>query len=125
MAAANGAAAASGGVQEWSFPEAGTDWQLSWAAAALLVLNLLDGLFTLWFLQLGVAEEANPLMRAAYEHSPVAFMMLKLAVVHAGVALLTLGGQATAARVALKAGMLLYAGIVAYHLTFLARLIGG
>ena len=40
---------------------------MSPASVALLVLNLLDGLFTLIFLQLGVAEELNPLMRLAYE----------------------------------------------------------
>jgi hypothetical protein len=116
-------AAANGLVQEWSWGEARVDWQITFSSAALLFLNLLDGLFTLFFLQLGVAEEANPLMRVAYEHSPVAFMMLKLLVVHAGVMLLRMGGQATAARVALRAGALLYAGIVVYHLAFLARLI--
>ena len=93
------------------------------SAAAVLFLNLLDGLFTLTFLQLRLAEEANPLMRIAYEHSPLVFMLLKLVVVHAGVLLLWLNRQCTPARVALQAGVYLYAAIVVYHLSFLVWLL--
>jgi len=92
------------------------------AIAALLVLNVLDGAFTIAFLGLGVAEEANPLMRLAYEQSPLGFMLLKLSVVHAGIGLLWVGRGALAARVALWASVALYAGIVGYHCAFLARL---
>lgn len=86
---------------------------------ALLVLNLLDGLFTLAFLQAGVAEEANPLMRMAYEHSPAAFMGIKLALVNAGAAMLWMNRGTLAARAALGGGVLMYAAIVAYHCSFL------
>ena len=71
---------------------------------ALLVLNLLDGLFTLAFLQAGVAEEANPLMRMAYEHSPLAFMGIKLGLVNAGAALLWINRETSAARAATSSG---------------------
>jgi hypothetical protein len=37
-------------------------------------------LFTLAFIELGVALEANPLMRAAYDVSPIGFMAVRLAV---------------------------------------------
>jgi hypothetical protein len=125
MAAADGIS--SGLVAEWGWESSSrpADWAVTSASAALVLLNLLDGLFTLVFLQLGVAEEANPLMRAAYEHSPILFMSLKLAVVHAGVALLNASRQASPARLALGAGALLYAGILVYHLAFLTRLISG
>lgn len=93
------------------------------SAAAVLFLNLLDGLFTLTFLQLHLAEEANPLMRVAYSHSPLAFMLIKLAVVHAGVLLLWANRRCTAARIALQAGVYLYAAIVVYHLSFLVSLV--
>lgn len=93
--------------------------------AALMVLNLLDGLFTLSFLQLGVAEEANPLMRAAYHASPLLFMILKLAVVQLGVWILWAHRHAKTARCALQAGTWMYAAIVAYHLSFLASLVFG
>jgi hypothetical protein len=95
------------------------------SAALLLFLNLLDGFFTLTFLQMKVAEEANPLMKMAYNHSPLAFMILKLAVVHAGVALLWANRGTKVARTAMNAGVLLYAVIVAYHLSFLLTLLTG
>ena len=94
------------------------------AVAAVLVLNVLDGAFTVAFLQLGVAEEANPLMRLAYEQSPLGFMLVKLSVVHAGVALLWLGRENPAARRALLGAVVLYAGIIAYHCVLLGALVG-
>lgn len=89
-------------------------------AAALALLNLLDGLFTLTFLQLGWAEEANPLMRVAYEQSPFGFMMLKLSVVHGGIAVLWFHRSILASRISLYGGIALYGAIVAYHLMFWA-----
>jgi Na+/H+ antiporter NhaB len=85
-------------------------------ALALLVLNLTDGLFTLTFLQLGVAEELNPLMRLAYERSPLLFMAFKLAIVSTGVALLCAHQGHRLASWALRAGAALYALINLYHL---------
>ncbi len=93
------------------------------ASVALLVLNLLDGLFTLTFLQLEVAEELNPLMRAAYEHSPLLFMGSKLLIVSAGLGLLCLHRALHASRLAIRAGALIYAAINLYHLAFLAHLV--
>jgi hypothetical protein len=88
-----------------------------------LFFNLLDGLFTLTYLQLGVATELNPLMRAAYEVSPLWFMLAKLVVVNGGLLLLCLHKGTRAARWATMAGAVLYAAIVAYHLTFLWSLV--
>lgn len=62
-------------------------------------------------------------MRWAYEGSPLWFMVSKLAAVHVGVMLLAFHRDSNAARTALKAGAMLYAGIVAYHLVFLARVL--
>jgi hypothetical protein len=92
-------------------------------AVTLLFLNLVDGLFTLAFLQLGIAEEANPIMRLAYEASPLGFMAVKLGLVNAGVLVLALHGAARLARVALKAATFLYAVIVVWHCAFLLHLI--
>jgi uncharacterized protein DUF5658 len=102
--------------------EGGRDASLRMRMAALLVLNLLDALFTLAFLQLHLAEEANPLMAAAYAGSPVLFLVLKLALVHGGALLLWLHRSTPAARGALAAGVALYAAIVVYHCSFAARL---
>jgi hypothetical protein len=96
---------------------------ISPASVALLFLNLMDGLFTLTFLQLDVAEELNPLMRLAYEHSPLVFMSSKLVIVNAGLTLLCLHRAMRASRLAIRAGALIYAIINVYHLAFLTHLI--
>ncbi|ADO73604.1 DUF5658 family protein [Stigmatella aurantiaca] len=96
---------------------------ISPASVALLLLNLMDGLFTLTFLQLDVAEELNPLMRAAYEHSPLVFMSSKLIIVNAGLTLLCVHRAMRASRLAIRAGALIYAIINVYHLAFLTHLV--
>jgi len=96
---------------------------LSPASVALLVLNLFDGLFTLFFLQLAVAEELNPLMRAAYEHSPLLFMGSKMVVVNAGLLLLCLHRKMKASRLAIRAGAVVYACINLYHLFLLGHVV--
>lgn len=93
------------------------------ASVALLMLNLMDGLFTLLFLQLGVAEELNPLMRVAYEQSPLVFMFSKLVIVNAGLWLLCLHRRLRASRIAIRAGAVVYGIIVVYHLAFLTHLV--
>lgn len=103
-------------VRAWA---AQPDFEISAETAALLILNLLDGIFTLVFLQLGVARELNPVMRMAYEASPLTFMLLKVGVVELGMLVLCLHRQYRFARWALSGGALMYAGIVVYHLAFL------
>ena len=115
-----GAVAAS--RQGWS-ADRETEFSLSPTTVLLLLFNLLDGLFTLLFLQLGLAEELNPLMRLAYEGSPLSFMALKLGIVHFGVFVLCLHRDLRLAKVALGVGALFYTGIVAYHLAFLGHLL--
>lgn len=94
-----------------------------WPIKGLLVLNLLDGLFTLAFLQLALAEELNPLMRAAWNDSPLTFMALKLGVVQLGVWILWLHEELRIVRLAVLLAFGLYAGVVLYHLSFLAVLV--
>ena len=96
---------------------------ISPASVALLVLNLFDGLFTLFFLQLAVAEELNPLMRAAYEQSPLVFMGSKMLVVNAGLLLLCLHRRMRASRLAIRAGAVVYACINLYHLALFGHLL--
>jgi Domain of unknown function (DUF5658) len=45
---------------------------------ALIVICTLDALSTYWFLVLGVAREANPLLRLAAEVNPGYFLVVKL-----------------------------------------------
>lgn len=94
-----------------------------WMARSLLVLNLLDGLFTMAFLQAALAEELNPVMRAAWDGSPMSFISLKLGLVQLGVWILCLHEELRIVRLALLGAVLLYAGVVLYHLAFLATLL--
>jgi hypothetical protein len=94
-------------------------------AVTLLCLNVVDGLCTLAFVEMGVASEANPLMRAAYEISPLSFMAVKLVVVNTGVLVLAWQQAARLARLALNAAAVLYAVIVVWHLAFIAHLLTG
>jgi cytochrome bd-type quinol oxidase subunit 2 len=103
--------------QERGFWAGMGSFYVSPASAALLLLNLLDGLFTMTFLQLDVAEELNPLMRAAYAHSPLLFMLSKLVIVNAGLLLLCVHRSMRASRLAIRAGALVY------HLAFLTHLV--
>ena len=50
----------------------------------VLVLNVLDGVLTILWIQLGLAEEANPLLRPVLRHSAIAFIVLKLGAVSSG-----------------------------------------
>lgn len=101
----------------------GASFRITPAAVLLLMLNLLDGLFTLTFLQLNVAEELNPLMRVAYEHSPTSFMALKLVVVSLGLSLLCLHRSMRLSQRAIQAGAALYVLIDIYHFAFLTHLL--
>jgi hypothetical protein len=93
------------------------------SCVALLLLNLADGLFTLTFLQLGLAEELNPLMRMAYHQSPLLFMIVKLSAVSCGVLILWVHRRTRTARLAISLGLLVYVVIACWHLSYLARLL--
>lgn len=126
------AAATVGGVGAVSFPDVGAfdaeraeprALPITFWPAVLLVLNLLDGLFTLTWVELNIGWEANPLMRAALEGSPVIFMAAKMVLVQVGTWLLATHSDSKAARAALAGGCILYSGIAMWHLSFLARVI--
>jgi len=108
-------------VADWGIE--GASFHITPAAVLLLVLNLLDGLFTLTFLQMNVAEELNPLMRVAYAHSPLSFMAIKLAIVSLGLVLLCLHRSMNMSQRAIQAGAALYTVIDIYHLAFMTHLV--
>jgi len=58
------------------------------ALAVTLVLNLIDALATLTWIELGYASEANPVMAELLGAGPVAFVGAKLTLVSGGVYLL-------------------------------------
>jgi hypothetical protein len=95
-------------------------------AAMLVLLNLVDGVFTHVFLSAGVARELNPLMRLAYDGGPGLFFTCKvLAVGTAAWILQRHAARAALARGALAGGVALYGGVCLMHLWLLVRWVGG
>jgi hypothetical protein len=94
---------------------------MSLVAALVLVLNLADAVFTLVYVRLGLASEANPFMKTALGSGPVAFMALKLGLVSLCVLLLQRLRErqlaVRAADVALVGSAVAYATLLLYHLS--------
>ena len=93
-------------------------------ATLIVLLNLADAIFTLVYIQAGVAREGNPMMAAALSGGAVAFMAAKLALVSLGVLVLVRLRHRPTAAAALSAGALAYAALVAYQVVAMPRLLG-
>jgi hypothetical protein len=90
---------------------------------ALLVLNLLDAVFTLFWVHAGLAREANPLLRELVVHHPVAFVAAKLALVTLGSLLLWWRRHRPLAAIAVFVAFLAYYGLLLMHVGFLGKLL--
>jgi len=93
------------------------------AAGALIVLNLLDAIFTLVWIKSGVASEGNPIMSQAMAHGAVGFMAIKLALVSLAVLLLWRLRHRRAAATALVASAIAYSSILLLHLSAVPQLV--
>ena len=82
---------------------------------AVLVLNLLDALFTLVWVRAGLAREANPLIDWLVEEHAVGFVLVKLGLVGLGSWLLWRRRERPAAAIAIVAAFLIYYLILLYH----------
>lgn len=91
---------------------------------ALLVLNLLDAVFTLFWVGFGLAHESNPVLRELAHHQPVAFVCAKLGLVGLGSALLWQQRQQPLAVIAIFLAFLVYYGLLLAHVGFLSWLVG-
>ncbi len=89
---------------------------LTYVAGAVIVLNLVDALWTLTYIEAGVARESNPLMEKALAFGPIAFVLAKLALVSLSVLLLWRLRERRSAAVALWSGAMTYTAIACYHL---------
>jgi hypothetical protein len=104
----------------------GTPEQLSWLTGiviAVLVLNLLDALFTLVWVRAGLAVEANSLMRDLVENNAFLFVATKLALVSLGSLLLWRQRRHPIAVVAIFGVFLAYYLVLLYHLQYSSVLI--
>jgi len=87
-----------------------------WMAAAVVILNLVDALFTLGFIELGAATEANPLMALLLASGPVTFMIGKLTLVSMGVLLLWRYRARRSAICGLVCATTVYIALCIYHM---------
>lgn len=82
---------------------------------AVLLFNVLDLAFTIYYIEAGHAVEANPLMAAAYANSPVHFGIIKMALAVLGITLLYRARHARTAQIAIRGITVAYGLLVAYH----------
>jgi hypothetical protein len=92
--------------------------------AAVLVLNLLDALFTLVWVRAGLATEANPLVADLVNDHAVLFVIVKLGLVGLGSLLLWRRRGRPVAVVGIFTAFLAYYGVLLYHLQYASSLIG-
>jgi hypothetical protein len=98
---------------------------MSVAAAAVIVLNLADAVFTLLYVHTGMAREGNPFMASALGGGSVTFMITKLALVSLGVLLLVRLRPRPAASAGLVGSAIAYASLFLYHLSAVPELVSG
>jgi hypothetical protein len=92
------------------------------AGAIVVVMNMLDAIFTILYTRTGAATEANPLMGQMLSASPVLFMIAKLGLVSLGVLLLWRLRHRRTARFGLLATSSAYTMLIFYHLSAVDRL---
>ena len=90
---------------------------------AVLVLNLLDALFTLLWVRSGLAREANPLIDRLANENAVGFVLVKLGLVGLGSWLLWQRRRRPFAVIAIVAAFLVYYFILLYHLQYASGLV--
>ena len=83
---------------------------------ALLLLNLLDAVFTLVWVETGIAREANLLLEGILSQSAIGFMFVKMALVSLGVLLLWRYRDRRLSIAGLAVACLAYNALLVYHL---------
>lgn len=97
----------------------GSRW-LRLLVLAVVLLNLLDAVFTLVWVHTGVATEANALLAAALDYSTIAFMLAKLSVVSAGVLVLWKYRRRRLSVAGLTLVFVIYNALLIYHFSIAA-----
>ncbi len=90
---------------------------------AVIVLNLFDSLLTLLWVRIGVAEEANILLRSLVSQNAVLFMCVKVALVSLGSSLLWRYRRHLLAELGIFLVFFVYSGVLLYHMHFLHLLV--
>ncbi len=108
-------------------PRIGTPEQFRWLLGivkVVLALNLLDAIFTLIWINAGLAREANPLLAEIVRDHPVGFALVKLGLVAGGSFLLWHYRSRPLAVVGIFAAFLVYYLLLLYHIGYLSLVVG-
>ncbi len=89
---------------------------LKGVAGTLIVLNMLDGVLTIAWINFGRATEINPLMDVLISTHPVLFIAIKMLLVCLGVSLLWRYRTQTPAIVSIYLCCMAYTFVLLYHL---------
>ena len=104
----------------------GTPQQFRWLLGivkVMLTLNLLDAMFTLVWINAGLAREANPLLAEIVVNHPVLFVIVKLSLVALGSLLLWRYRSRPLAVVGIFVGFFVYYCLLLYHIGFLSLVV--
>jgi hypothetical protein len=83
---------------------------------ALILLNLIDAVFTLFWVESGIAEEANLLLEGILSQSAIGFVSVKMMLVSLGVLLLWRQRQRRLAVAGIVVAFAAYNTLLVYHL---------
>ncbi len=106
--------------------QVGTSQHYRWLKGIVkwvLVLNLLDALFTLVWVRAGLAREANTLLDELVNEHAVGFVLTKLGLVSLGSWLLWQRRDRPLAVIAIFIAFVLYYLVLLYHLQYLSGLV--
>ncbi|HZR84397.1 MAG TPA: DUF5658 family protein [Candidatus Binatia bacterium] len=106
-------------------PHVGTPAHYGWLEGivrAVLVLNLLDAVFTLFWVHFGLAHEANPLLDHLVVRHPIQFVATKLALVGLGSFLLWNRRHRPIAVIAIFVAFLVYYALLLVHLRYMGAI---
>jgi hypothetical protein len=104
----------------------GTPEQYRWLEGIVkltVVLNLLDAVFTLWWVRAGFAEEANPFLRDLVHYHPTLFFVTKLTLVGLATTVFWRFRRRPLAVFAIFFGFLIYYGVLLIHIDYLSDLL--
>ena len=104
----------------------GTPQQFRWLngiVKTVLVMNLLDAIFTLFWVRAGLAREANVLMRDLVNEHAVLFVVAKLSLVSLGSLILWRRRAHAGAVVGIFMIFLVYYFVLLYHLHYSSLLV--
>ena len=94
-----------------------------WALVSLVIMNFLDAVFTLYWVEAGLATELNPIMAEALYMGPWVFVLVKLGLVSLAISLLWIRRDNKIAQMLVPPLTLIYCCVVSVHLLFVGNVI--